>query len=184
MSEIQELQNQHELGRAKNSVQSFLIRKLLVPKVYLDVSLGDKAADVLAVDRAGIGDVHAVRLVPWEQGHNDDHGWSSYLEKRVSEKIEAFIDFPAHFRYLAIVCSQPGKRPWFPGEGIKNQALAADGVGRIGFLHLNVSEEEPEVKVLLRAERFRSSKEMVATADRFVADHTANWEVRDEPDVA
>jgi hypothetical protein len=184
MSETQELQSQHELGRAKNSVQSFLIRKLLVPKVYLDENLGGESADVLAVDRAGIGDVHAVRLVPWEPSQRDDHGWSVYLQKRVTKEIEAFIDFPGHFKYLAIVCSQPGKQPWLPSEGMKNQALAADGVGRIGFLYLNASEEEPEVKILLKAERFRSSKELVAMADRFVADHNANWEVRDEPDVA
>jgi len=184
MSEIQELQTQHERGRAQNAVQSFLIRKLLVPKVYLDANLGGKVADVLAVDRAGIGDVHAVRLVPWEQGHSDDHGWSIYLQTKVSEQLEEFVDFPGHFRYLAIVCSEPGKRPWLPSDEIKSQALAADGVGRVGFLYLNVAEEEPEVKVLLKAERFRSSKDIVSLADRFVAKHTANWEVRDEPDVA
>jgi hypothetical protein len=47
-----------------------------------------------------------------------------------------------------------------------------------------VTEEEPDVKILLKAERFRSSKEIVSLADRFVADHHANWEARDEPDVA
>jgi hypothetical protein len=63
---------------------------------------------------------------------------------------------------------------------LKNQCLAADGVGRLGLLYVDVTEEDAEVKVLLKAERFRSSKEIVELSDRFVAEHTANWEYREE----
>jgi len=45
---------------------------------------------------------------------------------------------------------------------------------------VDVTEENPEVRVLLKAERFRSSKELVELSDRFVAEHTANWEFREE----
>jgi hypothetical protein len=40
---------------------------------------------------------------------------------------------------------------------------------------------DPPVEVKLKAERFRSSKEIVELADRYVAEHAANWEIRDEP---
>lgn len=184
MNELQELQIQHDLGRAKNAVQSFLIRKLLVPKIYLDTDWNGWKVDVLGIDRAGVGDVHAVRLVPWEAGHTDNHGWSIFLERAVDSEVSNFAGFPGHFRYLAIVCSEPNKQKWIPSKGIKSQSLAADGVGRLGILYVNVTDEDSEVEVLLKAERFRSSKEIIELADRFVAEHTANWEVRDEPDVA
>jgi hypothetical protein len=179
MGEIRELEIQHFLGRAKNAVQSFLIRKLLIPKVYLDANWDGWNLDVLAIDRAGVGDVHGVRLVRWEAGRGDEHGYSAFLEKAVSTAIQEFRDFPGHFRYLAIVCTEANKRQWIPSREIANQSLAADGVGRVGLLYANVAEEDPAVEVLLKAERFRSSKEIIELADQYVAEHTANWEVRE-----
>jgi hypothetical protein len=180
MNELQQLQIEHYRGRAKNAVQEYLVHKLLYPKVYLDTDFNGWKLDILAVDRVGMGDVHGVRLVPWEPGHTDNHGYSAYLEKRVSAEVTEFAEFPGHFRYLAVVCTEPKKQQWIPSPGIKDQSLAPDGVGRIGILYLDITEEEPSVKVLLRAERFRSSKEIVELADKFVAEHTANWEFREE----
>ena len=179
MNEIQELQTQHYRGRAKNAVQNFLVRKLYIPKVYLDASWNGVPVDVLAVDRDGSGDVHAVNLVLWESGHTDDHGWSAFLDKAVSAAISDFTDFPVHFRYLAVVCSQANKHSWRPNKGVLDQSLAPDGVGRVGILYVNVTEEDPTVEVLLKPERFRSTKEIIELADRFVAESTANWEVRE-----
>jgi hypothetical protein len=179
MNELQELESQHYFGRAKNAVQSFLIHKLLIPKVYLDADWDSWKVDVLAIDRAGVGDIHGVRLVPWESGHGDDHGHSRFLEKTVSAALSDFSGFPGHFRYLTIVSFEPDKRRWIPSKAIANQALAADGVGRAGILYVNVTEDDAAVETLLKAERFRSSKEIVELADRYVAEHTANWEVRE-----
>ena len=180
MSEIQELQSAHFRGRAQNAVQDYLVHKLLYPKVYLDADMDGFRLDVLGVDRAGVGDVHGVRLVFWERGHTDNHGYSAYLEQAVSAAVSDFVEFPGHFRYLAVVCTEPDKQQWIPSTGIKDQSLAPDGVGRVGILYINIAEEEPTVKVLLKAERFRSSKEIVELSDRFVAEHTANWEFREE----
>jgi len=179
MGELQALEIQHFRGRAKNAVQSFLIRKLLIPKVYLDASWDGWNLDVLAIDRAGVGDVHGVRLVPWDPGRRDNHGYSSFLEKTVSAAVEDFVGFPGHFRYLAVFSFEGNKQRWIPSKKIVNQSLAADGVGRVGLLYVNVAEEDAEVEVLLKAERFRSSKEIIELADRYVAEHTANWEVRE-----
>jgi len=179
MNELQELQTQHYLGRAKNAVQSFLIQKLLIPKIYFDANWDGWNLDILAIDRAGVGDVHGVRLVLWEPGRLDNHGHSAFLEKAVAAAIQEFSDFPGHFRYLAIVCTVPNKQRWIPSRAIGNQSLAPDGVGRVGFLYVNVMEEVAEVEVLLKPERFRSSKQIVELTDQYVAEHTANWEVRE-----
>jgi hypothetical protein len=180
MSEILELQIEHYRGRAKNALQDHLVHKLLYPKVYFDADWDGEQLDVLAVDRAGAGDVHGVRLVLWEPGLSDDHGYSAYLERAVAAAVTDFVGFRGHFRYLAIVCIEPKKQQWIPSPGLKDQCLAADGVGRMGILYVDVTEEDAEVKVLLKAERFRSSKEIVELSDRFVAEHTANWEYREE----
>jgi hypothetical protein len=72
-------------------------------------------------------------------------------------------------------------RKFNPADGIPWNSLAEDGVGRVGILYVDLSEDDPklQVRVILKAERFRSSKEIVELADRYVAEHTANWEVRE-----
>src|SRR5208283_3077906 len=171
MNEIEELQQR---GRAMNAVQEFLVRKLLFPKVYLDADWNGNKVDVLAIVRAGVGDVHAVKLVPWVQGQADDiPGWYLSMERSVQEPMREFSMFPSHFRYLMIVCTEPNRNPWIPGPATRTTSLAPDGVGRIGILYLDVTEGDPSVQILLKAERFRSSKELVELADRFVAEHTA-----------
>jgi hypothetical protein len=179
MNEIQELQDQHYRGRAQNAIQDYLVRKLLIPKIYLDADWSGWKLDVLAIDRSGSGDVHGVQLIPWEPGQRDNHGWSAYLERTVSSAISGFANFPGHFRYLAVVCTEPQKQRWIPSEGIKNQSLAPDGVGRLGILYVSVAEEDAAVDVLLKPERFRSSKQVTELTDLYVAEHAANWEIRE-----
>jgi hypothetical protein len=176
-----EVQDQQQLGRAMNAVQEFLVHKLLFPKVYLDADWNGNKVDVLAIDRAGVGDVHAVKLVPWVEGQADDiPGWYMSMERSVQEPMRKLSTFPSHFRYLAIVCTEPNRNPWIPGPATRSSSLAPDGVGRIGIFYVDVTEENAEVRILLKAERFRSSKELVELSDRFVAENTANWEYREE----
>ena len=49
-------------GRAINAVAELLRRKLSVPNIYLDPPPALILADVLAVDRGGAGDLHAVEI--------------------------------------------------------------------------------------------------------------------------
>jgi hypothetical protein len=174
-----EVQVQQDLGRAKNAIQDFLIRKLLYPKVYLDADWSGLHVDVLAIDRTGVGDVHAVRLVSWEPGHRDNHGWSAFLERRVPEVMLEFANFPGQFRYVAVVCTEPNKQRWIPGKPSLNRSLAPDGVGRIGILYADVTEQDPRVDVLLKPERFRSSSQIADIADQYMAANQANWELRE-----
>jgi hypothetical protein len=170
-------QVQQDLGRAKNALQEHLIRKLLVPKIYLDAEWDGQHVDVLAIDRAGVGDVHAVRMVP-PQGRFIEDGGMVKIAKMVFDSMKDFRHFPSHYRYVGVVSGDPDNRRFSPSDPIMKESLAEDGVGRIGILYVDFTIEPP-VEVKLKAERFRSSKEIVGLSDRFVAEHEANWEVRE-----
>ena len=174
------LQTQQDVGRAKNVLQDYLVRKLLIPKVYLDAEWNGEHVDVLAIDRSGVGDVHAVRVFPIESesGTSIQAAFVLFANPSLSG-IEKFKSLPSHFRYIALVGDDPDARKINFANEIIPSLYAEDGVGRVGIFYINPSEYEPSVQVLTKAERFRSSKEIVDLADRFIAEHTANWEVRD-----
>jgi hypothetical protein len=164
---------------------------LLIPKIYLDADWEGKRVDVLAIDRAGNGDVHAVRIVD----RNDDDLPSEEIKMMVGNSsqelgtITELKSLASQFKHLAIINSNPSIRMFELTLGILEHSLAADGVGRVGILSVNLGETEPNVQViykeesrvqvLLKAERFRSSREIVELADQFVTSHTANWEIRE-----
>jgi hypothetical protein len=83
--------------------------------------------------------------------------------------------------YSAVVNNGPGASKYVPSEQIIQKSFAEDGVGRVGILYVDLCEDDPkfQVRVILKAERFRSSKEIVELADRFVAENPANWELRE-----
>ena len=179
MAEVQEQQ----LGRAMNAVQEFLVHKLLFPKVYLDADWNGNRVDVLAIDRTGVGDVHAVHVVPVEPDGEPDCDWQFLVTKAailVNKEIELLSTLPAQFRYIALIGFSSGLERFYPNAELTRRLLAKDGVGRIGILHVDLTEDDPSVRVILKSERFRSSKEIVGLTDRFVAEHTANWEFREE----
>jgi hypothetical protein len=167
------LMKEQDLGRAKNFIQEFLVHKLLFPKVYLDADWNGKKVDVLAVDRAGSGDVHAVYIV--------------YQGSAVEAALETAIaniglhDMP-HFLYVAVVNNGTKTGRYQPPDPVLERSLAPDGIGRVGILYVDLSEDEArfQVRVLLKAERRRSSKEIFEIADQFMATHTPNWENREE----
>ena len=171
------IQMVHGLGRAKNAVQDYLIHKLLYPKIYLDAEFNGKKVDVLAIDREGTGDVHAVYVV--YQGTDVENALETMVANIVTPPTPAKI-LP-HFMYSAVVNNGPGTNKYVPSEQIIQKSFAEDGVGRVGILYVDLCEDVPkfQVRVILKAERFRSSKEIVELADRFVAENPANWELRE-----
>jgi hypothetical protein len=171
------IQMVHALGRAKNAVQDYLTHKLLYPKIYLDAEFNGKKVDVLAIDREGTGDVHAVYVV--YQGTDVENALETMVANIVTPPPPAKI-LP-HFMYAAVVNNGPGASKYVPSEQIVQKSFAEDGVGRVGILYVDLCEDDPkfEVRVILKAERFRSSKEIVELADRFVAENPPNWEVRE-----
>jgi hypothetical protein len=176
-----ELQEQQDLGRVKNAIQDYLIHKLLLPKIYLDAQWSGSGVAVLAIDRAGVGDVHAVSvvLVKFEDGPAD---WQAHVTKAailVNLCADELLSLPAHFRYLALFNESSDLRRFQPSDALVQKLIATDGVGRIGILVVDFADEEPSVRVILKPERFRSSKELVELADSFVVSNQANWEVRE-----
>jgi hypothetical protein len=175
-----ETEIRQDLGRAKNAIQDYLIRKLVVPKVYLDANWNGTQVDVLAIDRAGVGDVHTVRMIPLDPDTSLNAVFILFASK-LHVPLEEIKSLPSHYRYIAIVNIDSNTRKFNPHEEIVWQSLADDGVGRVGILYVDLCEDDPklQVRVILKAERFRSSKEIVELADRYVAEHTANWEIRE-----
>lgn len=177
------LSEQQHLGRAKNAVSAYLTRKLSVPKIYLDASWNREPVDLLAIDRAGVGDVHAVRMVSRElDRENGEGGESIQTIQKVCEHIKPMHSLPCQYRYVAIVSNLSyGLQLTFSPE-VKNQTFADDGVGRIGILFVDVFGDELRIDEIVKPERFRSTKQILALSDEYVANHTANMEYRDPAD--
>ncbi len=169
---------EQDLGRAKNAVQDYLIRKLLVPKIYLDAEWIGTRVDVLAIDRAGTGDVHTVRITPirFSDDWQENVALAALTVSRFAEEIQLL---PGHFRYIALLSEFSDLRKFEATDNLVKKLTADDGVGRIGILAVNFADKEGSVRVILNAERFRSTPQITEMADQYVARHTANWEVRD-----
>lgn len=167
------LMREQDLGRAKNFLQEFFVRRLLFPKVYLDVNWNGKKVEVLAVDRTGNGDVHAVTIV--YQGSDVE----AALETAIANV--GLHDMP-HFLYVAVVNDGTRTGRYVLPDPILKKSLAPDGIGRVGILYVDLSEDDPQfqVRVILKAERRRSSKEIFEIADQIMATNTPNWENREE----
>jgi hypothetical protein len=161
-------------GRAQNLVQEYFIRKLLFPKVYLDVDFMGVHADVLAVDRSGTGDVHEARII-----HLDKDTENAIETAIANLRVTPPANVMPHYVYGVVVSGESGSGRFIPSERLLEYSFADDGVGRVGLLFVDLAGSDPLPRVVVRAERFRSSKEIVALTDSFVAKHIPNWEARD-----
>ncbi len=172
-------QSQQYVGRAMNAVQDYLIQKLLIPKIYFEAQWNHIPVQVLAVDRAGAGDVHIVWFLHVTPGISLQN-ISGFLADKLPGVVEEIQSLPSHYRYIAVLSDDqnPIRIPLL--QEITSKALARDGVGRVGILDVDLSREEASVRVLLKPERYRSSKELTEMAHRFVAEHTPNWQIPDE----
>jgi hypothetical protein len=167
-----------ERGRAQNVLQDFLVNRLYIPKIYLDADWNGLQVDLLAVDRAGVGDVHAVRMMPLGAGISVTAAFV-LIDNNMSNEVFDLNITPCHFRYLAIVSDDPETSRFDPKDPASPKLFAKDGVGRIGIVYVDLSKDDPTVSTIVKPERFRSSKEIIDLADHYVADHTANWEIRE-----
>jgi hypothetical protein len=161
-------------GRAQNLLQEYFIRKLLFPRVYFDVEFMGVHVDVLAVDRSGTGDVHEARIV--YMGADTENAVEVVIENVRSTPPARGLP---HFVYSVVVSDGSEGGRFAPSEQLLQYSFSEDGVGRVGILYVDLAGDDPTVRVLVRAERFRSSKAIVELTDRFVTEHTPNWEARD-----
>lgn len=167
-----------QMGRAKNAVLEFLENRLIVPKIYLDADWGGQRVDVLAIERDGVGDVHAVLL--FNHRYFRIAGTDKLHEWEMEEKLLArFATISAQFKYIGAVDSESEKKQtnFQLASSVSEKTFSPDGLGRTGFLKIDVpTKGEPEVKMEIRPERFRAK--IAKLADEFVQQHEADWEIR------
>jgi hypothetical protein len=137
-------------GRAINALAELLRRMLSVPNIYLQPPPALISADVLAVDRGGAGDLHAVEIKLLDEGRIT--GPQTRLLEIIRSAHHALMSMPAHFRYLAIQTSDLDRLQ----TDLSRQLYAPDGIGRIGIIAISERGlDAPKTEVVLAAERFR-----------------------------
>jgi hypothetical protein len=147
-------------GRAVNAVAEVLRKKLLVPNIYLEPHPHFPAADVLAVDRAGAGDLHAVRIKleaeivrKHASAALDSRRWMRLDAKMMMKTMnQQLMRMAAHYRYLAI--------PRDIWDALKEEpevfSYSSDGIGRIGIISITDQREGlPSAEIVVTPERFR-----------------------------
>lgn len=181
---------QRQLGRAKNTILAFFERRLSVPKIYIDADWNNHPIDVLAIDRDGVGDVHAVLILPINP-NSDAQGnriirtdiwvrdFGHELDGKFKRLFAQFQEIPAQYKYIATAdVSGCGGDPLIgvPHPNFDG-AYAPDGIGRIGFLSIEfLPDLDAEVKVVFKPERFRAK--IAKLADNYIQQHEPDWQVR------
>jgi len=179
-------------GRAINAVVELLRRKLSVPNIYIEPPSSIIAADILAVDRGGSGDLHAVEvklakdLAPEGlRGRSEDPGelnqvyaaWYGKFRENLAIIHRHAMAMPTHFRYLAIPAEsfdlafgELGHLGLFP----------EDGIGRLGVITIHErGNEPPGADIKVTAERFRvDAAKLRSIETRILAKSRPDIEVR------
>jgi hypothetical protein len=165
--ETRQLTLRQREGRAINAVAELLRRELSVPNIYLEPTSSLISADVLAVDRGGAGDLHAVeiklerdldssQIQLWKASNPkepDQLKWIAKFGEKIHRIHHQLMSMPAHYRYLAIpvksfdlVFGELGRFGLFP----------EDGIGRLGIILVtDRGVEPPTAEMSVVPERFR-----------------------------
>jgi hypothetical protein len=180
-------------GRAINAVAELLRRTLSVPNIYLEPPATLIAADVLAVDRAGAGDLHAVEI---KLEHDLNPSGSSRKKvanpKELNELYSAWYPkyrqklhaihrqlmlMPAHYRYLAIPAES---FTLVMGELGRQRLFAEDGIGSLGVIVIGKNGTgSPSAKIEVAPERFRvDAVKLQAIETKLLAKSRPDIEVR------
>ncbi|MGA2904070.1 MAG: hypothetical protein ABSD98_09580 [Candidatus Korobacteraceae bacterium] len=168
-NQAQQLTLRQREGRAANAVAELLRQKLSVPHIYIEPRSSLLRADVLAVDRAGSGDLHAVEIkLPKDFGlqapvpkvsyarnlNKMSFGWYPQFRKQMHEVHRQLMSLPAHYRYLAIPIPQVSFE-LVMGE-LGPVLYSPDGIGRLGIVRIiDRGEEPPLAELAITPERFR-----------------------------
>jgi hypothetical protein len=189
--ETRELTLRQRKGRAINAVAELLRRELSVPNIYLEPPSSLISADILAVDRGGAGDLHAVEIKlakdidlfecqRWELSNPkqpDQLKWISEFGEKLNGIHQQLMSMPAHYRYLAIPVESFGMVYHELGHfGV----FPEDGIGRLGFILITDRREEPPTANLaVVPERFRvDPTKLKAIETKLLAKSRPDIEVR------
>jgi hypothetical protein len=167
--EIRKLTLRQREGRAINAVAELLRQTLSVPNIYLEPPPSLISADVLAVDRGGAGDLHAVeikiasdlnplegqsrKLVDYQQLNARQSAWYPQYSQKLRGIHRQLMAMPAHYRYLAI----PVESFHLAFSELAHFGLfPEDGIGRLGIITItDKGDEAPFAAMSAVPERFR-----------------------------
>ena len=171
--ETRELTLRQREGRAINAVAELLRRKLSVPNIYLEPRSSLISADVLAVDRGGAGDLHAVEI-KLERDLNPSEGQRRKPSnpKELNELKETWnskLSEKLHRIHRQLI-GELGHLGLFPENGI----------GRLGLIKIRENgEESPSAEMAVVPERFRVDPAKLKTIEiRLLATSRPDIEVR------
>lgn len=147
--------------RAKAAVGELLARYLVVPQIFFAARWPSrsKRVDVLAIDRAGAGDVHVVEI---KRG-------------RVAAKsaIPHLLDIPGNYLWLAIIAEISERTYRISPE----QLLRRNDMGKIGIIRVeHTPNDRLSATVAEPAERFSGS--LYDRADKFRITYKPDIEFR------
>jgi hypothetical protein len=179
-------------GRAVNAVAELLRRTLSVPNIYLEPPASLIPADILAVDRGGAGDLHAVEIKlldkappPVSQSRTQPSPKEKFIslsrERAHREMVKGvhsqLMSMPAHFRYLAISSSSFDA---LQGDLSQLGLYAKDGIGRLGIITIvENGAASPIAEIAVTPERFRvDPAKLKAIETRLLAKSRPDIEVR------
>ena len=153
-------------GRAINAAAEHFRTKLSVPNIYIEPRLSGSEIDLLAVDRAGSGDLHAVEVkIP--------NLFVSSLSN-LRAYVARLKDWPAHFRYLVL--------PDVPKTVemlSKLQLFSSDGIGRVGILLVREAGSGlPQIETAVQPERYRVPESAMDKVEKFLARRRPDIETR------
>jgi hypothetical protein len=150
---------------------------LSIPKIYIDTKWNGSHVDVLAINRDGVGDVHATLLVSLVSFGKGGPGLLA-VESQFDELVEKLHNIPAHFKWIAVVVgSLSGSMSFDQYNKRRDKMYAPDGLGRIGLLQVVFEEDDdPAAHIVVKAERFRAK--VSDLADSYIHAHSADWEIR------
>ncbi len=171
------LGNRRVHGRAVNAVAELLRQRLVVPEIYLGPKIaGVKSPDVLGVDQAGSGDLHAIEVKAMGE-------FQSRAQLRLL--LAELKGLPFHYKYLAL--------PSYASDLTDPQLRFAeypelfdeDGIGRVGIisfdrriLEASAVLDKRSVLLTIPPERFRVRGEKLAAVERFLAKAHPDMSVR------
>jgi hypothetical protein len=162
-------------GRVVNVVAALLRKQLQIPNIYLNPKIpGVPAVDVLAVDRGGSGDLHAVEIKPTIELHS---------RAQLRSLAQSLKPYPFHFKYLAMPEFALSKSGLDFAE--YPELFDEAGIGRIGILSFRSSifdassfDPADAAKEILRPERFLVRGDGLKAIEKFLAKATPDIAVR------
>jgi len=147
--------------RCLEPVSRAWIRHLIVPHIYFEAVIGDFYLDLLAVDRAGTGQSHGVRI------YTD-------LESALTKGVADMLQAPTHYRWLAYQGDGILPRNEVQEAQLKTQKLLfpAAGMGRLGVIEIvGMANQDLGANVRVKAERFKVQTQHLDLLTQFVKAH-------------